>query len=93
MQQWSDFSSLTTARGSAACGLLRNNIVNAAYSYDVVVAGGMQDVEESDDVVALKSVEIFKASENSWTVGPELPMALFGASMVQYTSDQVSSEF
>ena len=71
--------------------MIRNNIIDALYDFDVVVAGGMvkKQSDESYDTMAINSVEIYKASENAWRSGPDLPVALFGAAMVQYSSDQV----
>jgi hypothetical protein len=66
------------------CGLLRNNIVGAMYSSDIIVAGGMNSQAER---MALDTVEVFNSAMGQWEEGPALPKPLFGLVVVQYSSD------
>jgi hypothetical protein len=66
------------------CGLLRNNIVGAMYSSDIIVAGGMNSEAER---MALDLVEVYNSATGQWEEGPALPRPLFGLVVVQHSSD------
>ena len=65
-----------TARLSFGCSRIKNPTTGL---YDIIVAGGA-----SLSYNALNSTEIFDVTKQIWRLGPILPLALYGAPMVEH---------
>ena len=70
---WSSFPPLVTGRRHHSCGKMSSTLSNGDY---VVVAGGWNGA-------SLSSIEVLEPGSTTWKLGPELPKALHGGSMLE----------
>ena len=75
---WRSFSPLVTGRRHHSCGKMSSTNTSGDY---VVVAGGWNEG-------SLSSIEILEPGSTTWKLGPELPKALHGGSMLEDTYNQ-----
>ena len=81
------FPSMQFSRYYHGCGIIRNNILGAKYSNDIVVLGGLSNIQDEDSV--LDSTEIYDSAQKSWRSGPSFPTPIYGTAIVQYNSDTI----
>ena len=75
---WRTFSPLVTGRRHHSCGMVHSTAASGDY---VVVAGGWNGG-------SLSSIEVLEPGSKTWKLGPELPRALHGGSMLEDTYNQ-----
>jgi len=72
---WRDGPALKTGRTGHSCGKVKKD--SQSSEYVIIVAGG------SPDISPFTSVEILEDGSSEWIEGPELPVGLSSASMVE----------
>jgi hypothetical protein len=72
---WASGPSLKYARNSHSCARIRKNIKSLP-EFSIIVAGGV-------DTNLLSSVEILDDGASLWRAGPDLPVGIRGAAMVE----------
>ena len=82
-QVWSLFLGPLQSRYFHSCALIRNNILGSQYPNDIIVLGGLSDIDSK----VLSSTEIYKSDLGSWERVPDFPTPIYGAKVVQYESD------
>ena len=81
INEWVKGPKLLLSRNNIGCGKLRKD--NGSSQYSVIVAGGY------DGSSSMSSVEILDVGASEWRTGPNLPIDLYGASMVEDPSGGV----
>jgi hypothetical protein len=77
-EKWSSFSPLVTGRRHHSCIKVNSTATSGEY---VVVVGGWNKV-------SLSTVEFLEPESKVWKLGPELPKALHGGSLIEDTFGQ-----
>ncbi len=72
---WSEGPPLNIPRHWHSCGMVRKNAIETGKS--IIVVGGLNNDGK------LKSVEIFDQENNKWIQGPELPIGIAAAGLVE----------
>ena len=86
-EKWIEGPKLLFGRHDHSCGMVQTDSQN--FQLSVIVAGGGDQGPHFDEGGYLSSVEILDVGASKWRAGPNLPLAIKGASIVESPSGDV----